>query len=277
MRITTKRAIILIITSAWLAGMYFLVQREYFPTSGKYLTANYQNTLPQIKQEKYGRMAIYYGSHRQKIGEIQTMIVPSSDGTFEISTRTKFSVELQDPLMATQIKKIMGVEDLQGQKLEAGMQTVARIGPDYQIKDIAFQIHSNFLDLSYRGQIKGNKLSLTVQQKGREETQEISLPQGTMLSDNIGMVGQFPKLEVGKQIRMKCYDPMTRGYQVATSQVMRKENFSWEGQVIPVYLVHTSMGPFKSSAWVAEDGEVMQYQMLSFTFIKQSVKKIEEK
>jgi hypothetical protein len=261
------------VTVLWLAVMAALLQREYFAGSGKEIKADYQSTLKGLKEEKHSRLSLYYGPQRTKIGELQTIIQPQEDGTFEISNRTHLSFDLHDPMLVEQLHQMFGGHgDMQGENFAAGLQTKARIGPDYQIKEISFQVQSNFLNLAYEGQVKGNRLMLDMEHHGKHEKHEMALPPGTMVSDNLGSLGQFPKLAVGKQIHMRCFDPISRTYRLATSQVVSQENFRWDNRTIPVFVVHTTFGPFKSTAWVTEDGEVMQYQILSFTLVREPVR-----
>lgn len=268
-----KVAWITAVSLLWLAVMAILIRREYFAFAGKEIRADYQTTLKELKEERYSRLTIHYGANRTKIGEIQTIVQPQEDGTFEIANRTKLAFDLQEPAVAEQLKQLFGGSgDMHGQNFEAGLQTKVRIGPDYQIKEIAFQVQSNFLQLAYEGQVKGNRLLLDIEHHGKHEKHEMALPPGTMIGDNLGAFGQFPKLAVGKQIQMRCFDPISRSYRLATSQVVSKENFTWDNRVLPVFLVHTTFGPLKSTAWVTEDGEVLQYQILSFTLVREPVK-----
>jgi hypothetical protein len=109
---------------------------------------------------------------------------------------------------------------------------------------------------------------LTISQEGKKEQHEVVLPPGTMVNDNFGLLEQFPKLEVGKEFTMSCFDPVTRTNRVAPAQVVAKENYRSGGKIIPVYVIRTVLWPLKTTAWVTADGEILQYQLLSFTFIK---------
>lgn len=272
MKSAKKISIFAIIIAVWLTAMLWLLRREYFSTNTT--AADYRQTLKNVKQRKLSRLGVYYGPEQEhRIGEIQTIMTPQADGTFDINTRTKFSFPIKNRILSRQVQRLLNIPKMGKKNFEVGLMTKVHIGPDYQIKDIAFRLQSNLFNVTYEGQVKTGKLLLAIQKQGKTEHREVALPPGTMLTDNIGLMGKFPRLEVGKSFKMRWFDPLTRSYQTATSKVLGKMDYNYDGKIIPVYVVRSNFGALATTAWVAEDGRVLKYQLLSLTFIEEPLSK----
>ena len=67
-----------------------------------------------------------------------------------------------------------------------------------------------------------------------------------------------------------------KDFTASTLLVKSKLVYPWHGKKVPVYLLETKAGGFPSSVWVDEKGEIYQYKVLLFTFIKEPPHKINQ-
>ena len=264
----------LLVSIFWCAMIYTLIQREYFPQSSSTFKRAYKQSLSDIKKVTKRRMVIYYGTNpRAKIGYLHSVVQPREDGTYNISTSCQFSLSVGTLFGWQQIKSIFGFGHSSKKGFQTELRVDAHIGPDYQLKDMNFYLKSNILTIVCKGKVRGSKMLLDIVKDGKKIKQVIALPKGTMLSSPVGMPGKYTDLKVGKIIRSRWLEPTTQKFRTSTSLVKAKINYYWCGQEIPVYVIRTESAPLKATSWVTQDGEVLQYQIFSFTFIKQPNKR----
>lgn len=269
---TKKIGVFSTIVLLWLLALGLVIQREYFPFTRKQIKADYEQALKNVAQEKSTYMTIYYGVEKKsRIGEIQTTISPEFDGTCDIYSRTKLAIPLDSSDLAEHLHHFFQFFQSSGNQFTAEFQVKTHIGPDHQIKKIEFRLESDSFHMAYDGQVLGNKLQLTVRQGDQRQLHEISLPPGTMVTDNFGLLTKFPKLEIGKQFDIRYFDPLTKNHRTMVVHVVGKEPYLWGGKRITSYVLRTEVWP-KTTTWVNEEGEILQYQVLSFTIIKEPPK-----
>lgn len=276
MRLSKKKCYFLAVALLWLCGMAVLIQREYFPREGE-ATTDYRQVLDRIETTKQSQMGIYYGVfQKERIGKTRTIIVPliepDQKKKFEITNLLEFSFADKDESLLQQLQALLGIQ-LSGSQFNASFTTTAMLNYDYEIEEIEFACKSTLVNFSYHGKVKGERLFLTYERDGQRSVGEIPLPQGTMLGSSIGTVGRLPTLEVGKRFNMRWFDPITQKYKLAKSVVLEEDEYSWsdEEPAVHAYRIETAFGDFKAAGWFTADGEMLEYQMLTFLFVKEPV------
>lgn len=285
MRFPYKKCYFTIIAVLWMCGMFVLVKREYFLSHSEEVTSDYQEVLVNITEKRHTSMAIFYGFFsKQQIGTMYSMILPQTDAAknkiFEIDTSVKLSFAIEDALLFQQLQQLMNIQGTKGKKFDAGFLSTVHVGADYELQDIKFQFQSELVNLAYEGQVKDGKLFLTIKQDGKTSLSEVPLPPGTMMANSIGFIGQFPKLKVGKRFHMRWFDPFTQEYKVVQSKVIaERRDYIWAEQepAVHAYKIQTRFGLFQSEAWVTEEGDILEYKILAFLFVKQPTPKAPSK
>ena len=271
MKALKKRYVFISTGLIWLVAMGILIHREYFPSQEE-ITTNYREILQGIREKKTSSMAIYYIPFNLKIGKIQTSITPQTDGTFDIDTRTNLSFTVSNYLLLQQIQQLLNIPKIKGKTFRATFFSNAHIGPDYELKEISFRFTSNFLQLSYEGRVKSGKLFLALTTKGKKIIHEMALPSGTVMGDAVGLLGKFPKLRVGRRFSMRWFDPITHSYRTVHCTVKEKKKCHWQGKEVVVYHLESKLGELTSFAWITEEGEILQYRILSFLLTRDDQK-----
>lgn len=264
--------------------MAFLVQREYFPDTRKTFYANYQDILQptnnDVEQEYHRSMTIHYGRHytfMQPIGKLKSSIYQRLDATTDIYTSLQLSLPINRGILGEQIQLLFGLqktaeqEDQQtkNKKFEASLDTSTHIGPDHQLKSLDFNFTSGILTIQGKGTVEGREIVLEIKTGDSTIEQKLPLPPDSMIFDPLANPGRFPKLEVGKKFEMRWFDPLTRQSRTAIAEVQSKiDDYMWHNTILPVYVVYTKATPFNITTWVDQNGDVIQYQIFSFIFIK---------
>jgi len=255
--------------------MALLLQREYFPYRSTKIQQNYKETLQKLQEidvAKVVKMDIFHSifKNRYKIGELENSMTLREDGTYDLYNKCKFSVRIHKSSIWKQLADMFNVFDIEGkQKLDIELSTELHIGMDYQIKEIYFYLQSNIFNITCTGTTDGNKINLHLE-KDKEKTQySFVLPPGAMLNNMIGGIQEnYPTLSVGKQIEAQWFDPISQKVSKTISTVKTKIDFEWNNKKVPVYIIHTDTGRFKTTAWVNEAGEVLQYQFFLFYLVR---------
>ena len=94
------------------------------------------------------------------------------------------------------------------------------------------------------------------------------MPDRAMLQQSLGVPTSFPEMKVGRKIRMQWFDPFTQAMRTAVAEVKGKMTYPWQGKVLTVFMVRTQCGPMKTVALVDANGEIYEYRVFSFTFIR---------
>ena len=151
-----KIAVLTAITVFWLTMMYLLIRREYFHEELDTITANYKQTLSEIKEKKYRKMIIYYGTGpRLTVGILENTVTPQIDGTFEIETRCQFSLSIRNFLTWRHLGSLFGILGPERKrKFDSQFVSNARVGPDFRLKEIRFYLDSNLVQLKGTGQVQ---------------------------------------------------------------------------------------------------------------------------
>lgn len=282
MRIRKKMYYFLAVAMLWVAGMAYLIKREYFPDVEE-AGVGYREILKDVSEIKRSQMGIYYGVvQKERIGRLYSVIEPQShapnDKTFEITNIVEFTFSSQNSSLWQQLQPVLAenVMERRGEDLKVTFITKAHVNSEYQLQDIEFDFISDMGKFSYEGKVKDEKLFVTYKEDGKIRVTGISLPEGTMMSSGIGLIGKLPALYVGRQFNMRWFDPMTQEYKIARSKVLAEDaNYKWSSEAPPVhaYQIETSYGEVKAMGWFTEDGDVLYYNVLTFVFLKEAVEK----
>ena len=262
--------VITAITAFWLIMMYLLIRREYFPEELDTITANYKQTLADIKEKKHRKMIVYYGTGpRFTVGLLENTVTPQLDGTFEIDTRCQFSLSIRNLLTWRHLGSLFGILGPERQnKFDSQFISTARIGPDFRLKEIRFRLDSNLVKLKGIGKVQMGKLQLQLEQNDQIIRHEMVMPDRAMLQQSLGVPTRFPEMRVGRKFRMQWFDPFTQVMRSAVAEVKGKMTYPWQGNVLTVYMVRTQSGPLKTVALVDSRGEIYEYRVFSFTFVR---------
>ena len=258
----------------WITMTSLLVWREYF-SHVPVVKEGYKNALKELAskekvedRKKHSKMNIFYeGRSQVAIGSI-TSIIDATGGQFEVSNQIKFEIAPKDQVKIKHLNKILQLPGLSTKNLKAGIQTKAIIGADYQIKKLNFRMKSNIFNIACEGEVSNGKLALNMLQNGKKVQKELNFPVGTMANSGFEPITVPKNLRKGQKFRMRWFDPITQKYKIANSRVTGKEDFDWSQKKVPVHVVQTTSDGLMFTSWVNEQGEVLQYQVGSFLFIK---------
>lgn len=268
-----KSIFILCIFIFWFVMMFQLIQREYFPSKKNIIKPSYKETLKKVKKIQRRKMAIYSSYFPTlKLGTILTTTTPNLDGTYDIETKCTFALNISDNFIFRHIKGLFGFLGNTSGKFKANFYNMAHVGPDYQLKSLDFSFNANNTKVKVHGKVKGVKLFLNIDYNGQKMKKEMPLPTNTMMGNSFGLPKKFSQLKVGKKIRMRIFDPMTRQYKTSVSEVKGKLKLLWNGNRVETFLVESDLGALKSVCWVNRKGEILQYKVFSFIFIKELIK-----
>lgn len=271
---------IIILTSIfllWGIMMAKLLEKQYFPYHSALLRQNYTDTLKEIKEvdtPKVIKMEIFskfLNRKLKKIGEISNSIVLLEDGTYDINTKYTFSFPIYNNMIRKTISDFLGIKELpKKEKLTLQIDSSLHLSIDHQLKELHCYISSDLFSINCHGITEGNQLRLTLERDSQEINKTIILPKDTMLLNLIsGIQENYPELTVGKKIESQYLDPITQKLVTMTSTVETKVDFSWyDDRKVPAYMVSTDTGKLKTTSWISETGEVLQYQILSFYLIR---------
>ncbi len=109
------------------------------------------------------------------------------------------------------------------------------------------------------GVLNNGLLKLDINTGG--ESIPISLPvdENLLLSGTMGSATlNIPYLEVGEEVRIDTFDPMTLSAGKAKIKCVGLSTFEFEGESIPVKVLETTLGGITSETWVTFDDEVVR-------------------
>lgn len=258
-----------IIIAFWIFMLSSLVWREFFAYLSSTHQTGYEQTLKPLKEARSDRMLIYYGSSQVKeLGYIESITMPQPDGTYELSTRVKLEADEASGVNMKQLSKMLGLPELEENKAVVGLKSRALVGPDFQLKDLFFQLKSNIFDLQCEGEMKPGRFVLSLEQNGEQQKREVPVPSGTMFMNSFEPVSVPKNLKVGEEFRMRWFDALTQKYREVSSKVLSKDKLFWNKEERSVHVVRTDFGLLSSNSWVDKEGRVLKHQVLNFTFIR---------
>ncbi len=271
MRLSKKYWIMIAITLFWLTLMGLLIQQEYFPKSINTSDSSYSDVLKDLTQDLQRRMTIYYGNfYKTKVGYLNTTIMPQLDRTTDISTYCQLSIPIKDVFLGKQLATLFGLEpNKPGEKFEVELQTTSHIGPDKQLKELTMSLKTQSLTISAKGNVRGRNLLLDVSVGEQKKTENLVLPIGSMAADPLSGPGKFPKLDVGKKLNMRWFDPISQQSRTVVAEVKGREEIASMGRLVSTYVVRLNFPLFSTTAWVDETGDILKYQIFLFTLVKE--------
>ncbi len=124
--------------------------------------------------------------------------------------------------------------------------------------DFDFTIRSAEYDFRIHGGLGGGELTAEVVSAG--ETFPLSLPvDGEMVfASGFGATLELPTLEVGEEVRLESFDPLTLSKSPARVRCLARESLDLGMGPIATRRLQVTMGGVRSLAWVDEGGEVVR-------------------
>lgn len=236
----------------WFIMFGLLSQRHYGPLWKTPFPVVSQKPLSFSEEEKERWMGIYLKG--QKIGYAYNSIRKDGKGYMVNDT-------------ASMNLRVMGSP----QKVETA--TEARLGTDYKLESFNFRMSSDITSLELTGEIKENKLKLTLSSGADKSNEEIPLKDDIYLesglSEKFGMNGLKP----GKRFRALVFDPSTMSQQELNIAVEGKERIKIMGLDKDAYRMNASFKGINIIRWVDEKGEILKEESpLGFVMVKESKK-----
>ncbi len=121
-----------------------------------------------------------------------------------------------------------------------------------------FAIRSAEYDFQIHGGLGGGELKAEVVSAG--ETFPLSLPvAGEMVfASGFGATFELPALEVGEEVRLESFDPLTLSKSPARVRCLARESLDLGAGPIATRRLQVTMGGIRSLAWIDEAGEVVR-------------------
>ncbi|HOE12734.1 MAG TPA: transglutaminase-like domain-containing protein [bacterium] len=128
------------------------------------------------------------------------------------------------------------------------------------LHDFSFHFAASGQSISCVGKVEGNVLMVTTKSEGASHSKEYPL-QGPIFSpDIVHLVVAREGIEVGKQMTVPIYDPLTTSLDQVDVLVKEQTEMEWEGENHTVYHIRLSYKGFQEDAWIDAGGVVFREQ-----------------
>ncbi len=194
---------------------------------------------------------------RAKIGYAFSRLRRTEAG-FELWSKMRIQLELMDTAQRISL-------DLQG-----------RLDPDYSVRDLGFEVLSDFTDLKARGRRDGNDLDLVITTAGRELRQKLHFEHPPTLEMQWQLEQAMAQAKPGDQFSLSVFDPMSQKDLPVTVKVTGEDDVKAGDTVVPCWKTEVTMAGQMVDAWVSkQDREMVKeyHPATGFTMVKEGREK----
>ncbi|HUU41845.1 MAG TPA: transglutaminase domain-containing protein [Desulfatiglandales bacterium] len=236
----------IVIVLFWLFVLGELVKRNHFDEKNAGITdignINYEGADSQEWMEIFLK--------GRKVGYTVTSLKKSKSG-FEVRERIFLTVNLMGS-----VREIMSY-------------TKAELDEKFFLKDFDFSLISNLVVFKMSGTLKGQDLSITLGEKGKETSTLVRLPSKPMVSAGIMQFFRSRKLKAGESFTFPVFDPVTMTTNSAIIKVLGKETIKLEGKPYKAFRLEMNLLGRQLFFWLDENGISLKEEgFMGFTLVR---------
>ncbi len=235
-----RSAFFISVTGFWITMMSLLIQREYFQLSPVQTPYEIFALHNQSLREEYH--AIYTG--KERIGfnfSVLEALKESEPDAYELRHQTYLSFLFL------------------GKEREMLVKGKARLNEKLELKTFEFKVSSNEYWTSLKGTAVKNNLNLVIEGKEGQPIRKIIPIDGPLLlSESLGFIWTPENLKLGKNGRVRLWNPLAMSLEDVTFRVARKEDIEYQGKTVNVFVALITQGGIDSRLWISPQGIVLR-------------------
>lgn len=136
-------------------------------------------------------------------------------------------------------------------------------GSTWQARDeprleLDFALRSAGHDLRLVGTVENGALHGEVRSAGEILPLEIPIDRELIFTSGFGTATHLPVLEVGEQVELDSFDPLTLGKSVWRVRCLAREDLTLDGSTVSTRRLEVIASGLKSRVWIDENGEVVR-------------------
>ena len=159
--------------------------------------------------------------------------------------------------------------NLMGSAREIFSKTRAQLDERFLLNSFDFSLSSGLFEFKITGQMKGNNLSLSMGEKGKEKTQSIRLPSRPMISAGMAQFFKSCTLKIGDSLTFPIFDPITMTTNPSTVKVAAREVINLDGKSYEAYRLEMDLLGRPLVFWLDEEGVSLKEQgFMGFTLVR---------
>ena len=239
-----KTIFVVTATAFWLVMMHALIQREYFQLSLVKAPHEVFALHNLKKREQYN--AIYTGKDRIGFNfSVLEKLEPheSKEHAYELRHQTYLSFLFL------------------GEEREMLVQGKALMDSAFQMQRFEFKIKSKEYWTKLSGQVVKDNLDLIIEaEKGTPVRKNFPLNGPVILSEALNFMWTPDNLKLGKQGRIRTWNPLVMTLEEIDFHVIRKETIPSGDQSAETYVIAVKQGAVETKLWVNQEGTVLKQE-----------------
>jgi transglutaminase-like putative cysteine protease len=232
-----KRSTVVTVAIVLLLGVWAVAVGAYLARTGGHGAA----ALPPPKENMAGAKERWVGIYQggTKIGYGYSGLRTLADGYYLV-TDTKIQLQILN----------------QVQKIDLSLR--ARLGPDYAIRRLSFEMQSNLMNLKAEGRVEGNELILALTTAGATVEQRLPFDQPPTLGREFVMAERLAAAKPGESFSFSEFDPTTQRSIPIVAAVVGEEALPVGATAIPCVKVEVTYAGQSEFTWISKDGEIQK-------------------
>ncbi len=227
-------------TSFWLLMTSLLIQKEYFEASS--IQASYE-ILPLDLETREEYHAISLGKERVGFGYSVLDAREQPKGTFELRHQSYMSFRFL------------------GQEREILIRGKAKVDRQLNLREFELKISSGENWTKIVGKTEQKNMLLAIEgSEGSPAHKTIPMPEPVLYSEAINFIWTPDNLKLGKQGKLRLWNPLMMNFQEIRFHVQKKEKLLYAGKENDVLVVAMDMGGIETHAWITPTGIVLKQE-----------------
>ena len=241
-----KKLAAIAIVIFWLVMVGLMIRKDVLKRREEAGLRGYQAVLTPDRSEYTQRMGIYISG--RKLGASVTVFYYDNDGTYSISNTTDLTMPAIRPYLNEEVK--------------ASIYGTIFIGRSFQLTGFNFGFSSKHYDAIGRGRVSDDELKVWYRTPEGEREETIPVSRDETLSLGLLPFLSARYLEIGKKWTVRALNPLSLGQTTTTVEVTGREKIQWQGRTLDAFVLRFTHNGIGSTAWVADDGELIRAQTL---------------
>lgn len=129
---------------------------------------------------------------------------------------------------------------------------------DEPLAELEMTVESMGQAMELRGELKNGELVGEVISAGDSMPLQLPMDPQALLGTGLGTASRFPAMEVGDDLRMDSFDPLTFNKTEARVRCVARQVIEVDGVGVETRLLEVTTGGFTSQAWIDDVGEVVR-------------------
>lgn len=247
---------------SWLAMTGWLLEREILP---RYLAEEagegYERILGDVEGPVETRMSILAydpaNDRLDKIGSTVSRIEPQPDGSHLLTEESRFDLaRIKGPI--AQMFQLGSAGEI-----PVEMRIDLRVDAAFELVEMSFEFHVFELTVRQFGFVEDGVLHLRTDIAGQVDTKEVDASDHPLFAGQTSPFRMPRDLSVGQTWRETRVDPLTGGRTIYEAEVLRVQDYNWEGEILRVFVVEIHDTERKShlTSLVDDTGRILEQQL----------------